>query len=107
MSYNSKYSGAEVEGLIDAVPTKQDKNLYFTNMSASNWVSDSTYADFPYRCDVACSGVTADMFPDVVFGATEAISGDYAPISMTLDGAVRVYSKKNVPITIPTIRVYK
>ena len=107
MSYNSKYNGAEVEGLLDAVPTKQDKNLYFTNMSASNWVSDSTYADFPYRCDVACSGVTADMYANVVFGANEAVSGDYAPVCETLADVVRVFSKKEESVTIPTIIIYK
>lgn len=107
MSYNSKYSGAEIEGLLDAVPNKQDKNLYFTNMSASNWVGDSTYADFPYRCDVACSGVTADMFPDVVFGVDEAGSGNYAQVCESKSGAVSIWSSENVAITIPTIKVSK
>ena len=86
---------------------KQDKVLKFTNLTASSWTSDTTYADFPYRCDVATSGVTSSMFAEVVFSLAQASSGDYAPICETKSGAVSVWSKKNVSITIPTILITK
>lgn len=89
------------------IAAKQDKNLYFTNMSASDWVSDSTYADFPYRCDVACSGVTADMYAEVVFDAVESASGNYASVCETKSGVVSIWGKNNTTITIPTIIIEK
>ena len=107
MSYNSKYTGAELESRIDEIPNKQDRNVYLTNVEAAGWVSDVAYSDFPYRCDVACEGVTAAMYARVVFGATDAVSGDYAPVCETLANVVRIWSKKNVTITIPTIVIYK
>lgn len=90
-----------------SVTNKQDKNIYFTNVSASSWVSDSTYSDFPYRCDIACTGVTADMYAEVIFDVTEAQSGNYAPICETKSGAVAIWSKENTAIQIPTITITK
>jgi hypothetical protein len=107
MSYNSKYNGKEVEDLLDSIPNKQEKNLYFTNLSASSWSSDSTYADFSYRCDVTCSGVTADMYAEVVFNINESTSGEYAPICETKTNTVSIWSSSDESITIPTIIITK
>lgn len=89
------------------VNEKQDAVLKFTNLTASSWVSDSTYADYPYRCDISCSGVTADMFAEVVFGVAQSTSGNYAPVCETKAGAVSVWSNENTTITIPTIIITK
>lgn len=93
--------------VITDVSGKQDKNLYFTNQSASSWVSDNTYSDFPYRCDIACTGVTADMYAEVIFDVTEAQSGNYAPVCETKNGSVAIWSKENTEIQIPTIIITK
>lgn len=90
-----------------SVNAKQDAALKFENMSASTWVSDSTYEDFPYRCDIACSGVTSSMYAEVVFGVDEAISGDYAPMCETKSNIVSIWSAKNETITVPTILITK
>lgn len=92
---------------IQDVSGKQDKNLYFTNKIASSWVTDSTYDGYAYRCDVSCSGVTADYFAEVIFSPSDATSGNYAPVCETLANVVRIYSKTNDSITIPTIIIYK
>ena len=107
MSYNSKYKGSEVDAALDSIGNKQDKNIYFNGKVASDWVIDTTYADYPYRCDVACSGVTAEMYAEVVFGIAEATSGNYAQVCETLSGVVRIYSKINTSITIPTLMISK
>lgn len=86
---------------------KQDAALKFENMSASTWVSDSTYEDFPYRCDVACSGVTSSMYADVVFDLEQATSGDYAPLCETKTNIVSIWSALNESIIIPTILITK
>ena len=86
---------------------KQGKLLKFSNKTASSWVSDNTYADFPYRCDISCSGVTADMIPEVVYSVAQATSGDYAPISESKSGVISIWSKRNTSITIPTILAHQ
>ena len=86
---------------------KQDASLKFTNKAASTWVSDSTYADFPYRCDIACNGVTADMYAEVTFALSQAASGAYAPICETKANVVSIWSKANTSITVPTILITK
>jgi len=80
-------------------------NLIFENKSASDWVSDSTYSDYSYKCDLDCSGVTASMFATVVFSLTDSQSGNYANVCDTGSGIVTIYSKVNDSITIPTIIV--
>lgn len=89
------------------VSNKQDKVLKFTNKSATTWVSDSTYSSFPYRCDISCSGVTSDMFAEVVFDIDESTSGYYAPLCETKANIVSIWSSVNESITIPTIIITK
>lgn len=89
----------------ELVKVPKPSNLSFTNISASNWVSDNTYADYAYKCDLSCSGVTANMFAQVIFAPTEADSGNYATICNTGIDIVTIYSKVNDTITIPSIVV--
>lgn len=81
----------------------QGKGLTFSNVEASVWVVSATYVDFAYQCDVACVGVTADDFAEVVFDLAESTSGNYAPLCETKDGIVTIWSKVADSITIPTI----
>lgn len=89
----------------EQLDSKQDKVLKFTNLTADTWVSDSTYADFPYRCDVTCSGVTSGNYAEVVFALEQATSGSYAPLCETKTNVVSIWSASNTSITIPTILV--
>jgi hypothetical protein len=102
MSYNSKYTGVQVEDALGKAMTAT-QTLSFANLTAADWVADSTYADYGYRCDVACAGVTTDDFAEVVFDLAESTSGNYAPICETKDGAVSIWSKVADTIIIPTI----
>lgn len=82
-------------------------SLKFENITASSWISDSTYADFGYRCDLPCFGVTEDMYAEVVFDVAQATNGSYAPVCETFTDVVRIYSKVNISIIIPTILIEK
>ena len=89
----------------------QPARLTFTNKSVatSAWASNTTYDDYPYRAAVACSGVTADMFAEVVFSPADATSGNFAPVCDTYAGGVYLYAKAvpDAAITIPTIIVWR
>lgn len=109
--YNGKYKGSEIDDAIAKAKTAiqpenlegYTKTITFTNATASTWVEDATYADYGYRCDIACTGVTADSFAEVVFDVAEATSGAYAPICETKANAVSIWSSSTDGITIPVI----
>ena len=79
------------------------------SVAASAWVSDSTYAAYPYAASIACPGVTASHVPEVVFGATEAASGNFAPVALTGSGTVKIYAatKPTAAITVQSITCIK
>lgn len=77
-----------------------------TNASPT-FASDSTYNDYPYKGTIPVTGATASMRPEVVFGLTEAMSGNYAPICESGAGVVYIYAKVNTSITIPLVIVHK
>lgn len=83
----------------------QSKNLYFTNVGATNWISDSTYNDYGYKCTLDIPGVDSSMFAMVVFAPNEFDSGNYANVCLTDEDTITIYSKVNSSITIPTIVV--
>ena len=78
-------------------------------VAASAWVSDSTYAAYPYAASIACPGVTASHVPEVVFGATEAASGNFAPVALSGSGTVKIYAatKPTAAITVKSITCIK
>lgn len=85
--------------------------LEFTNVTIAPevFVSDTTYGDYPYRADLALNGVISSMIPEVIFGMTEAISGNFSPVVESYDGGVYIYAS-SVPesaITIPTIILWR
>ena len=79
------------------------------SVAASAWVSDSTYAAYPYATSIACPGVTASHVPEVVFGATEAASGNFAPVALSGSGTVKIYAatKPTAAITVQSITCIK
>ena len=79
------------------------------SVAASAWVSDSTYAAYPYAASIDCHGVTASHVPEVVFGATEAASGNFAPVALSGSGTVKIYAatKPTAAITVQSITCIK
>ena len=87
----------------------QPINLKFTDTQVltGSFVADTTYATYGYKAEITLAGVTATMIAEVIFAHSEAISGNYSPISLTGAGIVTIYSKVNTTITIPTILINK
>ena len=81
--------------------------MTFTNVSASSWVSDSTYEDFDYCCNISCNGVTSNDYAEVIFDVAEATSGNYAPICESGTNSVKIWSSSNDAIVIPVIFINK
>lgn len=73
-------------------------------VAASDWVASTEFADFAYEAKIILTDfVNLSSIPQVVFGLTEAMSGNYAPICKAGDKGVYIYSKVNTAITLPTV----
>lgn len=94
---------ATKEDVKEALEDKQDKVLKFENVAAASWVSDATYTDYPFRCDMACEGVTSDNYAEVVFALEQATSGMYAPLCATSEDVVSIWSASDTTVTVPTV----
>ena len=83
--------------------SRQAAKLKFTSgLTVTNWKNDpeSLFADFPKRGEISCNGVTASMFPMVVFDAKDATSGELAPNSKCGSNVVYVYATDAPDTTI-------
>lgn len=110
MSYKSNYTGAQIDEAVGKVlngDVGAGNILTFSNITLETtvWVEDSTYEEFGFKVEIPCEGVTADFFSSVTFNVTEAISGNYAPISLTGAGTVTIYAveQPESTITIPSV----
>lgn len=74
-------------------------------LTTSAWVSDSTYSNYPYRADIPLNGVHADYVPDVYFNMADAVSGNFAPVSLSGANKVSIYAatKPTSTMTIPSV----
>ena len=82
-------------------------SLKFTNITVNNWVSDTTYANYPYKATITAYDVTPSMVAEVIYSVADAESGNYASVCETFTNGIYIYSKVNTQITIPTILVVK
>lgn len=86
--------------------------LTFTDtvVQTSQWASDTTYEDFPFRALIGLSdAVTAAMVPEVIFNAPEAASGIFAPVAQSTGGGIMLYASEipSAAVTIPTILLWR
>lgn len=79
--------------------------LRFQNIEVptSAWAEDTTYTNYPYRANVALSGVDSTMFPDVVIDETDKGKYEFASSSDSYDGGVHLYAS-SIPEDAVTLR---
>lgn len=90
--------------LNEKLETKQDQLLLLQNVTVSNWVADTTYADFPYKGSIFNDKIKSSTVMYVIFNLADATSGIYCPVCNTEDGVLYIYSKNSNSVTIPTIK---
>lgn len=64
-----------------------------SNLTASAGVADTTYADYPLRFDFAVAGLTTSDMVEAILNVADATSGNFAPITTTVDGKFSIYGK--------------
>lgn len=102
ISVPAKLSELENDENYSSVIITTDVSIQITS-----WVTDTTYADFPYRAAVSITDCTADYIPIITFSADDAISGNFAPVAETYDGGVYIYAAEAATVTVPSIVVIK
>lgn len=91
------------------VPTIAARSVAVRNVSvaASAWSADSTYSasGYGYKATVTVAGVSSSYIPFVNFSMADAVSKNYAPVAVCVNGGVNIWCK-TVPgaaITIGSI----
>lgn len=87
------------------------KKLQFNNVSVSmaDFVTDTTYEDYPFRASVALEGVIETMIPEVIFSLADSTSGLFAPVAESYNGGVHLYASDlpEADVTVPVIIFWK
>ena len=96
---------AVVNGNMNPVQNIGYNTFSNKSISSSDWIADTTYTGYNYKCNISCSGVTPTMYSQVTFAPEQFDSGNYANISKAGNNFVTIYSKVAESITIPVIMV--
>lgn len=78
----------------------------WSNLPSSGTDSDMKTAGYTYYASITEEGTMENSIAEITFSDTDAKSGNYAPICRTYAGEIRVYSKVNTSITIPSIVIH-
>jgi len=81
----------------------QHQDLVFTNVTAANWSASSTYADYPYKCDIYLRGVTANHVVTVTLDVSSAYSQFVSPLAESYENFIRIYSSALAVMTLPQV----
>lgn len=105
-------SGTLIDGSVSFAKLAPDAvRRRYTDVSVltSAFVSDSTYSDYGYRAAIPLGGVDSSFYPDVIFSLATLNAINIAPIAVTYDGGVYIYTDA-IPsgtIVIPVITCWR
>jgi hypothetical protein len=88
---NSYYT----KDMIDTLTTKKYGPI---SIDVSNIIKSDTYNDYPYHADIELISAKSTDVPTIILNIDDAISNNFAPISESFDGYIRIYLK-NIPQT--------
>ena len=77
-------------------------------IAVSAWTQDtSSLAGYSYKAQITVSGATGDDFPIVAFNQSDAVSGNFAPLSFSFDGYLEIWVKEKptAAVTIPVATI--
>lgn len=100
---------AQKAQILDNIGASSRLQVHAVSVTTSLWVDSALHADYPYQALIPVNGATSEMYPDVVFDVTEALSGNYAPVADAANGGVLIYAKvvPEADIVVPTVTLWK
>lgn len=94
----------KIDALNNEITTLKEDILTFKNISlTTSGFTSNTDADYPYKAQITCTGVTVNHVPFVVFDKDSAATGIFAPYAETTAGKVIIYAVKPAACTIESI----
>ena len=88
-----------VDALNNTISSLENKVVLVNDLYPTSNVSDSTYADYPYRYDYEVIGLTSNDVVEVMLSLADATSGNVAPITISDVGKFSIYCKTDSSIT--------
>ena len=85
----------------------QNKNIILKDVYVDNWAVSATYKDYGFVSVITAEGCNLEDTAIVVYNVDESDSGNYASICETDKDSIKIYSKVDTAITIPTIEIHK
>lgn len=88
-------SGTLIDGSVTyekLAPDAVRRRFENVSVQAASFVSDTTYADYPYRATVPLAGVIASMVPDVTFSVAALTDCEFAPVAECYAGGIYIYA---------------
>ena len=77
-------------------------------IAVSAWGQDvASLAGYSYKAQITVSGATENDFPIVAFNQSDAVSGNFAPLSFSFDGYLEIWAKAipTASVTIPVATI--
>ena len=90
---------ANVDVLNNTISGLDNKVILVNDLYPTTAISDSTYADYPYRYDFEVTDLTSNDVVEVILSLADATSGNVAPITMSSEGLFSIYCKNDSSIT--------
>lgn len=103
--YTETQAGDKVLVMPSTVVSGLPMKVLNVSVASGEWMPSTMYAGFGYEVMIHIDGVKSSHTPTVIFGITEATSGNYAPIAIAEDDAVTIFAKEQPSgdIIIPVI----
>ena len=88
-------SGTLIDGSVTyekLAPDAVRRRFENVTVPVASFVSDTTYADYPYRATIPLAGVIASMVPDVAFSVAALADCEFAPVAECYAGGIYIYA---------------
>lgn len=88
-------SGTLIDGSVTyekLAPDAVRRRFENVTVPVASFVSDTTYADYPYRATIPLAGVIASMVPDVTFSIAALADCEFAPVAECYAGGIYIYA---------------
>lgn len=95
-----------IAGIVSSLRhATHDLRVYDAQIAVTDWASDATDVNFPYRAAISVAGVESWMPPDVYYSREQISDGNLSPTPESYDGGVYLYAAAlpAAALTIPLI----
>ena len=105
----SGYTSTDVDGLTKEIINKLNNNYTYKilNTVVSTWSDSTTYVKYPYEAVIPIVNIKESDSVEVIYNIIDAESTNYASGGELYDGFIKIFSKVNTEITIPTLVITK